>query len=246
MIRTVLIEDDIHQRDYISSLIQNHLPQIDYIGEADSVHSGLKLITEQSPDLALMDIRLKGGTAFDILCKLGTINFKVVFVTAYEEYAMKAIKFNALDFILKPVTLEGLREAMDKANAQILANLNIQLVQLHTDLMSIKNKRIMLKTLEKLHLVPVKDLVRCEANRNYCTFYLNNGKQITVCAPLKEYEYLLEEHGFFRLHKSHIVNLNCVESYHKSDGGFVLLYDGTKLPVSDRKKPDLVEKFKKI
>jgi two-component system LytT family response regulator len=244
--RTVLIEDDIHQREYIASLIDDHLPQIELVGVAGSVETGLHEIAERSPDLVFLDIRLKGGTAFDILCKLNSISFKVVFITAYEEYALKAIKFNALDFILKPITIEDLRTAIDKANAQIITDLNIQLVQLHTDLMSIKNKRIILRTTEKLHLVPVKDIIRCEANRNYCTFYLNDKNRITVCNPLKEFEYLLSEHGFFRLHKSHIVNLNCVESFNKSDGGFVLLSDGTRLPVADRKKADLINEFKKI
>jgi two-component system LytT family response regulator len=162
------------------------------------------------------------------------------------EVKQKAIKFSALDYLLKPVSLPELRSAMDKAETQIIKDLNVQLAELNTNLQAINNKRIVLRTAEKLHLIPVHDIVRCEADRNYSNFFLTNGKKIIVSYPMKDYEDMLVEQGFFRLHKSHIVNLVFVETYVKSDGGYVILNDGSKLPVADRKKSSLLEIFSKF
>ena len=246
MIRTIIIDDEQSNREILSSMLQDHFPKADIVGEADSVGSGLEAIRQHSPDLVLLDIRMGDGEGFDILKQLGTIDFKVIFITAFEEYALKAIKFSALDYLLKPVSLPELRSAMNKAETQIIKDLNVQLAELNTNLQAINNKRIVLRTAEKLHLIPVHDIVRCEADRNYSNFFLSNGKKIIVSYPMKDYEDMLVEQGFFRLHKSHIVNLVFVETYVKSDGGYVILNDGSKLPVADRKKSSLLEIFSKF
>jgi len=246
MIRTILIEDEKQQREYIAALLHDHFPLVDLVGEADGVHSGLCMLRDISPDLVLLDVRLKDGTSFDILRSLKNITFRTIFITAYEEYALQAIKFKPSGFLLKPVSLEDLREAISQASSQIIKDLNQQIVELHANLMAVKKKRIILRTSEKLHLVPVHTIMRCEANRNYSSFYLRNGKKITVCAPMKDYESLLVEQGFFRIHKSHIVNLSFIDTYVRSDGGHVLLSEGTRLPVADRKKAMLLDKFKNI
>ncbi len=246
MIRTLIIDDEKNNRQMINDLLQKHFPNVSVVGEADGVQSGLETIAQFAPDLVLLDIRMDDGDAFDLLNKIQNINFKIIFITAFEEYALKAIKFSALDYLLKPVALDELKSAIGKAEKQILKDLNLQLVELNNNLQPNHKKRIILKTAEKLHLIPVQEIIRCEAERNYSMFFLANNKKIIVSAPMKDYEEILTEQGFFRLHKSHIVNLSFVESYVKTDGGSVVLTDGTSLPVAMRKKNQLMEMFEKL
>lgn len=246
MIRTLIIDDEKNNREMISDLILEHLHNVSVIGTADGVHRGLESIRQLSPDLVLLDIKMNDGDAFDLLKQVGNINFKIIFITAYEEYALKAIKFSALDYLLKPVALDELKLAIEKAEKQILKELQVQVSELSNNMKSNHKKRIVLRSAEKLHLIPVQDIIHCEAERNYCNFFLDNGKKIMSSCPMKDFEELLTEQGFFRLHKSHLVNLSFVESYVKSDGGHVVLTNGTQLPVSLRKKNQLIELFDKL
>ena len=246
MIRTLIIDDEKNNRNKIRDLLENHFPNIEVIGEAEGVQSGLAAIMGLSPELVLLDIRMADGDAFDLLRQLGSINFKIIFITAYEEYALKAIKFSALDYLLKPVLLDDLRTAIEKAEKQIIHELNIQLAELSNNVNSGKHKRIVLKTMEKLHLVPVTEITRCEADKNYTFFFLEDQRKIIVSGSIKDYEDILGEQGFFRVHKSHIINLSYVDSFVKSDGGSVLMKDGTTIPVAMRKKHQLIELFEKL
>ena len=246
MIRTLIIDDDESNRQIITDLLQKNCPNVSIIGEADGVQSGFESIRQFSPDLVLLDIRMEDGEAFDLLDKLGNINFKIIFITGFEEYALKAIKFSALDYLLKPVSVDELKLAVNKAENQIIKDLHLQLAELNNNLQSINNKRIVLRTAEKLHMIPVHTIIRCEADRNYSKFFLENEKEIIVSYPLKDLEDMLIEQGFFRLHKSHIVNLSFVETYVKTDGGNVILSDGTSLPVADRKKSSFLKLFNKF
>jgi two-component system LytT family response regulator len=189
---------------------------------------------------------LQDGDAFILLEKVGNINFRIIFITAFEEYALKAIKFSALDYLLKPISLEELQLAIEKAEKQAVNELQLQIAELTNNLHPRLEKRIVLRTAEKLHLIPLTEIVRCQAERNYCMFYLENGKKIIVSRPIKDFEEILTDQGFFRLHKSHIVNLSYVNSYVKADGGFVLLKDGTQLPLSLRKKNQLIKLFETL
>jgi len=246
MIRTLIIDDEKNNRQMIADLLEKHFPHISVIGEAEGVASGLKSIRQLTPDLVLLDIRMEDGDAFDLLNQIETINFKIIFITAYEEYALKAIKFSALDYLLKPVALEELKSAIEKAEKQILKDLNIQLAELKNNLQPDQKKRIVLHSTEKLQLIPVNEIIRCAAERNYCVFFLENGKKITVSGPVKDFEDILSEQGFFRVHKSHLVNISFVDSYVKADGGYVILTDGTELPVAMRKKNQLMDLFENL
>ena len=241
MLRTLIIDDELSNRQYISGLLEKHFSNVEVVGEADGVATGIEAIHTYSPDLVLLDIRMEEGEGFDILSQMGTIDFKIIFITAFEEYALKAIKFSALEYLLKPVTLQDLKKAIEKAERQVIRDLHVQLAELNTNLQSINNKKIVLRSVDKLLIIPVQDIVHAEADRNYSNFFTKNGKKITVSYPLKDYEDMLIEQGFFRIHKSHIVNLSCIESYVRSDGGYVTLNDGSNLPVADRKKAALLE-----
>lgn len=246
MIRTLIIDDEAHNRQVISDMLATHFPNVLVIGESDGVKSGLKAIQSHAPDLILLDIKMEDGDGFDLLNQVGAINFKIIFITAFEEYALKAIKFSALDYLLKPVVLDELKAAIEKAEKQLINDLQLQLAELNNNLKPNLKKRLVLRTAEKLHLIPLDEIVRCEAERNYSMFYLENGKKIIVSHPMKDYEEILTEQGFFRVHKSHIVNLSFVDSYVKADGGYVVLKDKTELPVSMRKKNQLIELFENL
>jgi two-component system LytT family response regulator len=246
MVHTLIIDDEANNRRKIRELLEHHFPNVEIVGEAEGVKTGLEAIINNTPELVLLDIRLKDGDAFDLLNELGQIHFKIIFITAYEEYALKAIKFSALDYLLKPVLLEDLRAAIAKAESQILKELNLQLVELSHNLTAAQNKRIVLKTAEKLHFIPVGEIMRCEADRNYTTFFLTDNRRIVVSSPIRDFEDMLSEQGFYRLHKSHIVNLSYIQSYEKADGGTVILSDGSHVPVAMRKKNQLIELFNKL
>lgn len=246
MIRTLIIDDEKHNRELITYLLKNHFPNVEVIGEADGVQTGINAIRKHIPDLVLLDIKMEDGDAFDLLERIGTVNFKIIFITAFEEFALKAIKFSALDYLLKPVVLEELKASIEKAEKQLVKDLHVQLAELSNNLLPNIKKRIILRTAEKLYLIPATEIVRCEADRNYTMFFLENGKKIIVSHPLKDFEEILSEQGFYRLHKSHNVNLSFVESYVKADGGYVVLSDGTELPVSVRKKNQLIKLFENL
>jgi len=246
MIRTLIVDDEKNNRQLISDLLKTHFPKVTVIGEADSVFSGVEAIRRYSPELVLLDIRLEDGDAFDLLNQLSNIDFKIIFITAYEEYALKAIKFSALDYLLKPIILEELELAIEKVEKQKTKDLQWQLEELSNNLQSNQKKRIVLHSANKLQLIPIQDIIRCEAERNYCMFFLLNGKKIMVSNPMKGYVELLSEQGFFRIHKSHLVNLSYIEEYVKADGGHVVLTDGTQLPVAMRKKNQLIELFENL
>ncbi|MBN2173080.1 MAG: response regulator transcription factor [Bacteroidales bacterium] len=246
MLQTLIIDDEKNNRNKIRELLEHHFPNVQVVGEADGVKTGLESIINLTPELVLLDIRLLDGDAFDLLNQLGQINFKIIFITAYEEYALKAIKFSALDYLLKPVLLDDLKAAIAKAETQILKELNLQLVELSHNLKVSQNKRIVLKTVDKLHFIPINEIMRCEADKNYTTFFLADSKKIVVSGTIKDYEDILSEQGFYRLHKSHIVNLSYIKSYEKADGGTVILSDGSHVPVALRKKNQLIELFNKL
>lgn len=246
MIRTLLIDDEKNVRLRIKDMILENFPQITVVGEADGVNSGAKAIESLKPELVLLDIRMEDGNAFDLLKRVKSISFKVIFITAYEEYALKAIKFSALDYLLKPVSVDDLRIAFDKAENQILTDLRLQIASLQNNLQSPKNKTIVLRTSEKIYLLEVNSIIRCEADRCYTYFFVNEQKKHIVSQPMKEYEDILKEYGFIRIHKSHLINMAFIESFDKADGGYIILKDKTEIPVSRRKRNELLEFFSKL
>jgi len=246
MIRTLIIDDEENNRQRLAGLIQEHFPNISIVGEADGVASGLKAIEEYNPELVLLDIKMADGDAFDLLQQIKNISFKIIFVTAFEEYALKAFKFSALDYLLKPVAVDDLRIAFDKAERQILTQLKLQIATLNGNMRNNNSKTLVLRTAEKIFFIETKDIIRCESDRNYTYFFVKENRKHIASQPLKEYEEILQDHGFFRIHKSHMINLSYIESFDKADGGSIILKDKTELPVARRKKAELLEVFTKL
>jgi two-component system LytT family response regulator len=245
MISIAVIDDEPKARETIINILGLSPVELAVVGEADSVTSAYELILLNTPDLVLLDINLPDGTGFDLLKKFDQINFKVIFITAHEEYAIKAFKCSAIDYILKPITAAELLKAIEKAHESL--NKEETAFKLSTLLSNLdKLKKIVLKTAESIHIVNVQHIVHCEADVNYTTFYLTGGEKLIVSRPLKEYDDLLCQAGFFRTHQSHLVNLEHILRYDKTDGGYLVMNNNSTIPVSTRKKEALFQLFEKM
>ena len=242
MISIAVIDDEPKARETIINILALGNFETKLVGEADSVQSAFELISLQSPDVVLLDINLPDGNGFDLLKKFEKINFKIIFITAHEEYAIQAFKFSAVDYILKPIRAAELFAAIEKASESFNKKETVQKISALLSNLE-KLKKIVLKTAESIHIINVSQIIRCEADVNYTKFYLENGEKLLVSKPLKEYDELLGRNGFFRTHQSHLVNLDHILRYDKTDGGYLILDDKSMVPVSTRKKEELFRIF---
>ena len=239
MIRTVVIEDEEFSRKMLLAMLHEHCRQINIVAEADSVEGGLAAIAEQRPQLVLLDIELKSATSFEILEQLPEINFELVFTTAFDHYALKAIKFCAIDYLLKPIDLNELKIAVSKAEKRLnreYLNKNLEVLLNNIKSSSQNNHRIALSTLEGLLFVNVSDIIYCESSGPYTHFIFKQAEKIVTSKHLKEYEDLLSGYDFFRIHKSYLVNLHEIKKYIRGEGGQLIMSNGDALSVSKQRK----------
>jgi len=239
-IRTVIIDDENNAREAIKGILKYNFPEIEIAGEADGVFSGLKVIKELSPDLVFLDIRMGDGTGIDLLQRLEEINFSLIFLTAYDEYALKAFKYSATDYLLKPIDIDDLTIAIEK----VKKNMSHPQIDVQALIDSLKTtdtaeKKIVLKTSDSIHLVKVSSIIRCEASGNYTQFFFDNHKPIMVSKSLKDFNETLSDSAFFRPHQSHLININKIDHIKKHDGYQVIMTDGSNIPVATRKKDAL-------
>lgn len=242
MLRAIII-DDIHNiRQKNIAVIKQYCADVAIIAEADSVASGLVAIQKYLPDLVFLDVEMQDGTGFDLLQQLKSIDFKVIFITAFQEFAIKAFRFSAIDFLLKPIDPSDLIEAVKKARETLNKEmLELQFSTLFSNIERPRNlQKIILKTAEKVYSIHVQDIIRCESDKNYTTFYMLNGQKLLVSATLKEYETLLLPMGFFRTHQSHLINMLYFDHYIKADSGSIIMKDKTAIPLSVRKKEEFL------
>ncbi len=239
--KAVIIEDEKQAIMALQQEIKSNCPDVKICGNASTVKDGINLINETQPEIVFLDIQLKDGTGFDLLEKLGNNNFKVIFTTAYSKYAIQAIRISALDYLLKPIDSSQLIRAIEKAK-----NIDLNKMQLQINgLIQNRNinplrKKIALQTSKGVFMYEFNSIIRIQSEGNYSGIYLNSGKKEIVAKTLKEFEELLQDFGFIRIHHSHLINLHHLESYISKDGGYVVLNDKTSLPVSKRKKSDLL------
>ncbi|HVV56607.1 MAG TPA: LytTR family DNA-binding domain-containing protein [Mucilaginibacter sp.] len=250
MIKAVIIDDEQHCTDRLASLLDRYCRQsISLEGSYGSVEEGLQGIAETQPDLVFLDIQLGELTGFDLLGRLPEIGFEVIFTTAYDSYAIKAFKFSAVDYLLKPIDPDDLLQAVGKLQ-KVMYTHELS-AKFDTLLHNLKNgsgvsKRITIPTAKGLVFVPVSDIVRCEADINYTTVYLKDKQQIVVAKTLKEFEEMLSEHNFFRVHNSHLISLDHIKSYQKGKGGYVILDDNTPIEVSTRRKDLFLKRMEEM
>lgn len=244
---TSFVVDDIPEAlDLLINDIEENHPEIEIIGKASSVVQAAKLLQDKKPDILFLDIMLGDGTGFDILQIVPNLNAKVIFVTASDEFAIKAFKFSAIDYILKPYSLEDLANAIHKAKVQVQPKedqLNV-LKQIVTK-PNLKPTKLSLHTSEKIIVVDIKDIIRCKSDNNYTTFYLQNKSKILVSKTLKYYSDILKEVNFLRTHQSHLINKAFIKEFIKADGGYLVLNDSSSIPVSARKKAEIISALKK-
>ncbi|KFF00031.1 LytR/AlgR family response regulator transcription factor [Chryseobacterium luteum] len=243
MLRAVVIDDNQEIRKKNCTLIKANCPNIMITGQADSVESGIKIIKQLSPDIVFLDIEMPDGTGFDLLQQLNPITFKVIFITGYEDFAIKAFRFSAIDYLLKPLDSNELREAVKKAEESLSKEIfDMKLSNLFANLERPKNlQKLVLKTADKIYSVNIQDIVNCESDKNYTTFYFINEPKLVVSTNLKEYETLLSPYNFFRTHKSHLINLSYFDYYIKSEGGnTIVMKNKTAIPLSVRKKEEFM------
>ncbi len=243
MLRAVIIDDIENIRKKNSTIIKMNCPSVTLIGEADSVESGVKLIKQLSPDLVFLDVEMPDGTGFDLLQKLKPFNFKVIFITGYEDFAVKAFRFSAIDYLLKPLDPDDLVEAVKKAESSLSKEVfDMKLSNLFANLERPKNlQNLILKTSDRIYSVNIQDIVNCESDKNYTTFYFINAPKLVVSTNLKEYESLLTPHNFFRTHQSHLINMAYFDHFIKTDGGnTIVMKNKITIPLSVRKKEEFM------
>lgn len=248
MIRVVIIDDEDHIRDSLAKLLAKHCPQVTVCGEANGVASGIRVIQEMHPDLVLLDIEMGDGTGFDLLQSFPSIDFKVIFVTAYDQYALQAFRFSAVDYLLKPLNPEYLVTAIERAALQMKDHFNAQMNALYENLKSVarQDKKIILKTAEQIYLLDLKHMVSLESDSCYTTVHTADGEHIMVAKTLKEYEEMLSDCGFYRVHKSHLINLSQIKRFEKQDGGYIVLANDVKIPVASRKREEMMTLLEKM
>ena len=247
MIQTVIIDDEPNNIEALKQLLLKYCPLIEIIGVAENIRTGQALILHTQPDLVFLDIEMPYGNAFELLNNLSPVNFEIIFVTAFDNYAINAIKYSALDYLLKPVNIKELQAAVQKAAQRIqIKNISQKLDNLFFNLNTTKPslQKIALPTLEGLIFVNIKDLVWLEARGSYTCVYLSSQQRIMVSRTLKEFEDVLPVDFFSRIHQSYIINHNYIRKYNRGRGGTIEMEDGTVIEVSMRKKDEFLAKFK--
>lgn len=235
MIKAVIIDDESKGRNILKNSLKKYCHKVSIIGEADGVETGKNLIDTKQPELVFLDIDMKDGTGFDLLEKFSQFSFGVIFVTAHNEYALKAFKCSAIDYLLKPILPNELVQAVTKFEKDLaLKNLSYKIESLLEN--KAKIKKLALPTLNGIELLKIDELIYCESSSNYTIFNTTSNTQIVVSKTIKEYAVVLSEYNFFRIHQSYLVNLDYVSKYNKNDGGFVILENGKKIPISRRNK----------
>ena len=245
LMRTLIIDDENECRRATLLIAEKYCPDLQIVGEADGVASGVTAINELQPDLVLLDIQMQDGTGFDLIKHYETIPFKIIFITSFDQYALQAFQLSALDYLLKPIEPELLIKAVHKAHTYDVRHTIKQQVEIQLGTLQSK-QRIALPTLEGLEIFNIDDIMYCESDSNYTMFYLKNNSKFMVSKTLKEYEDILPNKNFIRIHKSYIINLLFVTKYIKGDGGDVILSNGVCLPVARLRKEKLLEKLKTI
>ncbi len=246
MVKAIIIDDEKKSRLALVSLLERYCPNVIISGEAPGVQTGIKQIKENKPDVIFLDIQMQDGSGFRLLESFDEIKFEIVFTTAFDQYAIKAIKYSALDYLLKPIIPEELIEAVRKVeekkiikNSNINQNIDVLLDNLKTT--NAESKKIILTTAEKIHVIHVSEILRCESDNYYTNFFFTDGTKLLISKTLKENERMLKDHNFIRPHKSHLINVSYIKGYMKNDGGFILMSDNSKVPVSRRRKELIIE-----
>lgn len=240
----LILDDELHARISIKSYLVRFL-NIEYrVFEAGDIPRAITIANEHKIDLAFLDVNLNQGTSFDFLAQLEEITFKIIFISGHDEYAVKAFRFNAVDYILKPIEPREFEEAMEKVTTASPISTQ-QLDKLTSDIHANTIEKIVLKDIHSVYFVAIKDIIYCQSENNYTSFFLRDGGEITISKTLKGYENMLRPAGFFRTHRSFLINLKLIRSFDKKEGGFINMIDGSIIPLA-RNKREIFTKLMRI
>lgn len=247
-LRSIIVDDIPKSRQLLRTIIENHFPELEVIGEAGSVNEATACILESKPDLVFLDVELKDETSFDLLQALPYIDFDIIFTTAHDKYAIQAIRFSAMDYLMKPIMVGELREAVKrvfekKDKTQKGRQIDALVYNINY---SNADKKLALPTINGMEFISISEVVRCESSGNYTFFVLNNGGKLLISKTLLEFEKMLTPYYFFRVHQSHLVNLRMIKKLNKGETGTLLMQDGSEIEIARRKKADLVEVLKEF
>ena len=238
--KTIIVDDESSGRKTIRSFISKYAKNLNIVAEADSVSTGLLAINKHQPEVVFLDVRMNDGTGFNLLEQISNVTFQVIFVTAYEEHAIKAFKHSAVDYLLKPLDPDDFIASVSK----LKKDTKLEEIEKKVEALIQNNHRIekiALPTLSGLNMIKIKDIVHCESDNNYTNFHLINGSKLLVSRTLKEFDEILSPEGFYRTHKSHLVNIKYITEYIKGEGGIVKLENGDHIEVSRRRKEGLIK-----
>lgn len=244
MIRTVIINADINTNPLLLEIIKEYAPSIDLVGLARNIDQGIRQIEEHKPDLIILDLDFEGLSPFEMLDTIKNPTFKIIFTTVEEKYALKAFKYGAIDYIIKPFAPQDILNSIDRVkrtqfNEAIYNRLDYLIRQNHIG----QNYKITIPTSDGLNVLAISDILRVEADRSYCFIYLTDGDRILVSKPLKDIESLLPSSIFFRVHAAYLINIDYVKKYSKEDGGNIILNDGSRIPIARRRKKEFFERL---
>lgn len=252
MLKAIIIDDESNSREALAGKLDLFCPEIELVGEGGSIDEGLKLLEQKEAHILFLDIDLAGESGFDLLKAIPEeikAELAIIFITAHDEFAIQAIKFSALDYLLKPVDPEELVKAVRKLESEKglpknATNINVLVENIRQA--SDSPKKIVVPTSDGMHVIRLSDIIRLESSSNYTTFFLNNEKNLLASKTLKEFDNMLEGYSFLRIHKSHLVNVNFLKKYVQTDGGYLVLEDGSRIPVANRKKDQLMTLLKNL
>ena len=245
MLKSIIIDDEPYCCEILAAMLESDCPDVEIISICNNAKDALVAIHQHSPDLVFLDVEMPRMNGFEMLEQLSSINFHLIFTTSYDQYALKAIRFSAIDYLLKPIDREELKMAVEKVKEKIHIPIPQQLEILMQKLRQPSSpvNKIALPTMEGLQMISIDSIVSCESDDNYTKLKLKSGKKLLVTRSLKEIEESLEQHSFIRVHRSYLVNLNEIEKYIKGEGGYLVMSDGTTIDVARNKKEVLLKKL---
>jgi two-component system, LytTR family, response regulator len=245
MLRSIIVDDEYKSRESLKILLEDFCENVSVDRLCQNVDEAILAINDIKPHVVFLDIQLQSETGFDLLTRLKNVDFDVIFTTAYSEYAIKAFKFSAIDYLLKPINIEELQHSLEKCSAKNSHNLSERLEQLIYNLkpMSSQKYKLALPSNDGLVFVKVEEILYCEADSNYTQIHLINDRKYLVSRTLKEYEELLKDQDFFRIHNSFLINLNLIKNYVRGEGGYVVMANGKSIDVSKRKKESFLSRL---
>ncbi|MEO0897247.1 MAG: LytTR family DNA-binding domain-containing protein [Bacteroidota bacterium] len=245
-LKALIIDDEAISRETLRTYLERYCPQVNVLGEADGVKAGLAAISKHKPDLIFLDVEMPYGNAFDLLEQVEDISFETIFVTAYSQYALKALNQSAAYYLLKPVDVDELIAAIDKVADNIKKNqqaFHTRILVENLRTMQQQSRKVVLPVMEGFEVIKMKEIIRCQANGNFTDIFLKEGKKKMICRPLKHFEEILGEAGFMRVHRAHVINLEYVIGYIRGKAGQVRMDDGSEIQVSTSYKKELMDHF---